>query len=598
MVVQKSITEYKTKEELDASINIVSGKPEFKDCFGIKGCDLSHNNWWVVYNRQSLEEQMKNNRLPDYLNTCAKQARTLGVVVPREYIFYDTVTGEHLERPGMTRIRHLMASRVISGIIFPALDRLSREPLHQQIFEIEATHYGILIQYADAPSGNDPGSQFARVILAHAAKLTKLANRNNNRGGNMGRVLKGWVPAGKATYGYKYCKNMDPESGRTTKAWWDINELDEKGNPIYGSEAWVVAQIFYWIGIENRSPYWVAKELNKLGIKPRQTKFWSPQLSEFIIEKRCYKGRHAYNTAHYVPNPNRPLGDITAEVKRTIRRAKPEEEHVSFTVPRLISDELWERANQNLDARRGTREQKFNIEALLRHRVYCPKCSKVMTVRRYSDATKYPHFVYYACPGNCQTWKPDRCDMKAGRIDRIDNAVKGKLEMALKNPDWAIMQSIRHTEKKEEEGISSQLRLQDFQINQAESKITAIQDHIERQTGIYTLPEAEKRIASNREIILKAAKRREELEAILAQITQDNARSNRTKEAFQKIHEENIKRSTFADWLRIVEVLDVRVYPSEDWFNIKVTTAIDLASLDGDGDSTLCYNTNIASPKL
>ena len=112
------------------------------------------------------------------------------------------------------------------------------------------------------------------------------------------------------------------------------------------------------------------------------------------------------------------------------------------------------------------------------------------------------------------------------------------------------------------------------------------------------LPEAEKRIANNREIILKAAKRKEELEALLAQITQDNARSNRTKEAFQKIHEENIKRSTFADWLRIVEVLDVRVYPSEDWCNIKVTTAIDMTDLDDSGEPSLCYNISIASPKL
>lgn len=82
------------------------------------------------------------------------------------------------------------------------------------------------------------------------------------------------------------------------------------------------------------------------------------------------------------------------------------------------------------------------------------------------------------------------------------------------------------------------------------------------------------------------------------QITQDEEQSEKTKEAFEKVHNENIKRSTFADWLRIVEILDVRVYPSEDWCNIKVTTAIDLVSLDADRDSTLCYNTNIASPKL
>jgi hypothetical protein len=221
-----------------------------------------------------------------------------------------------------------------------------------------------------------------------------------------------------------------------------------------------------------------------------------------------------------------------------------------------------------------------------------------MAVRRYSDATKYSHFIYYACPGNYQAWKPDRCGMKAGRIDRIDSAVKGKLEKALKNPEWAVMQSMRHTDKKDAEGINRQLKLLDFQIEQAESKITTVQDHVERQTGIYTLPEAENRITRNREIILIATRRKEELEAILAKLAQDNTRSDRTKEAFQKIHEENIKRSTFANWLRIVEILDARVYPSEDWCDIKVTTAVDLASLDGDRDSNLCYKINIASPKL
>ena len=65
----------------------------------------------------------------------------------------------------------------------------------------------------------------------------------------------------------------------------------------------------------------------------------------------------------------------------------------------------------------------------------------------------------------------------------------------------------------------------------------------------------------------------------------------------QCVVEENIKRSTFSDWLRIVEILDTKVYPSEDWSEIKVSTAIDLASLESDNQA-LCYNINIASPKL
>jgi hypothetical protein len=148
-----------------------------------------------------------------------------------------------------------MAERRISGVIFPALDRLSREPLHQQIFEVEAAHYMVQVHYADVPNGNDPNSQFTRTILAHAAKLVKLANRRNNRGGNIGRVVKGWVPAGKVPYGYKYRKEIDPLSDTTIKAWWDVDQLDPNGNPVPGTEVWVVTQVFKWLGVEGKSTY-------------------------------------------------------------------------------------------------------------------------------------------------------------------------------------------------------------------------------------------------------------------------------------------------------------------------------------------------------
>ena len=151
-------------------------------------------------------------------------------------------------------------------------------------------------------------------------KLRVRTNRDSNRAGNIGRVLKGWVPAGKTTYGYRYQKEIDPSSGAMLRAWWDIDQVDPEGNILYGSEAWVVVRIYHWIGVENQSPHWVAKELNRLGIKPRYADDWSPSLIVFLVRKRCYTGNHAYNTVHYVTNPERPLGDITGEIKRTIRK--------------------------------------------------------------------------------------------------------------------------------------------------------------------------------------------------------------------------------------------------------------------------------------
>ena len=186
----------------------------------------------------------------------------------------------------------------------------------------------------------------------------------------------------------------------------------------------------------------------------------------------------------------------------------------------------------------------------------------------------------------------------ASSFGKANNITKQKMEKALRNPDWAIMQSARYTEKREVEGIKRKLSRLDLKARHVESGITTIQDHIERKTGIYTPEEAENRVANYREVIQTAIRSESELETSLNRITLDEEQSEKTKEAFEKVHNENIKRSTFADWLRIVEILTVRVYPSEDWCNIKVTIAIDLAGLDGDSDSTLCYNTNIASPKL
>ncbi len=195
IVSLEQLNEYTTASALEAG---------YEEGFGVRDCDLNQSSWWAVYARQSLEEQSQNNRLPDYLRTCAHEAKDLGVVVPQEYVLYDAVTGEHLERPGMIWLRRLIAERKIAGVIFPALDRLSRESIHQQIFDLEASHHGVRVHYANAPNGSDLGSQFTRTILAYAAKLTKEANHKNARGGQIGRVMKGWVPAHRAPYEYRY----------------------------------------------------------------------------------------------------------------------------------------------------------------------------------------------------------------------------------------------------------------------------------------------------------------------------------------------------------------------------------------------------------
>ena len=226
------------QDDLGSIVLAAAKAAGYEEGFGVGGCDLTRSGWWAMYTRQSTEEQRSNNRLPEYLLTCAREAKNLGVVVPREYVFYDAVTGEHLERPSIIHIRRtLVPERKIAGVIFPALDRLSREPIHVGVFEFELDHYEVRYHYADAPSGSDAMSQMMRQNLAYAAKFVKLVNRKNNRGGNIGRVLKGIAPAHRAPYGYTYHADYRDENGRRTvvRAWWEADSLDPEGQPVLGT---------------------------------------------------------------------------------------------------------------------------------------------------------------------------------------------------------------------------------------------------------------------------------------------------------------------------------------------------------------------------
>ncbi len=302
------------KELLDEYINQAAKAAEYEKGFGIEGCDLNKLIWWAAYCRQSLDQQAHNNRLPEYLLTMAKMAREQGVVVPREYIFYDHESGEHLDRPAMSFLRHeLVEKQKVVGIVFADLRCLSREPAPQQVFERECEILGIKLLFGDAPSGMDVGSQFARSAITFSNKLARLATNRNARAGNIGRVLKGWAPSQRAAYGYVYRRDAEiTHDGKIQikKAWWEVNSAGPDGKPVPGSPADVVTKMFHWIGNEGHTVYWVAKTLNGMCIPGPSGGIWSQDSIRYLMLNHCYTGKHKYNATTRIPNPKRPLGEL------------------------------------------------------------------------------------------------------------------------------------------------------------------------------------------------------------------------------------------------------------------------------------------------
>lgn len=205
------------KERLGRYVMEAAKAAGYEEGFGVTGWDLSLSQWWAAYSRQSTNEQSENDRLGEYLLTCARLARQSDAIVPREYVIYDSDSSEDLNRPGMTWLRReLIAGRRIAVVVIPFQGRLSADPLHKLAFERECAYYGVRVIYGDALGGDDWASQTTRFIRAQANALRVKCNRDNALGENIARVLADKAPSHRVGYGYIYRteKIIEARTGR------------------------------------------------------------------------------------------------------------------------------------------------------------------------------------------------------------------------------------------------------------------------------------------------------------------------------------------------------------------------------------------------
>jgi len=108
---------------------------------------------------------------------------------------------------------------------------------------------------------------------------------------------------------------------------------------------------------------------------------------------------------------------------------------------------------------------------------------------------------------------------------------------------------------------------------------------------------APRRIAEYRDRVLKATRRKEELETSLQRITKDAQSLEQTREALARVHLENVRSATFEEKVRVIEILDVKVYPSEDGKVVRISSTLHFAPSPLDLEVSR-QKISMASPKL
>jgi site-specific DNA recombinase len=390
----------------------------------------------ILYARVSTDEQARSGySLAQQMEALRTHAEREGLEVLEE-VTDAGYSGASLERPGMDRVRELVAGGVYV-VIAQDLDRISREPWHYEylrsLFEDHATE----LRSLDDSGDDSPMGEFMRYIRRGVAKLEKQDIAKRTRRGKLEKAREGKiVPTMKAPYGFRYNETRD-------------------ALVVHEAEMETAARIFR-MAADGLGPNAIQGRLYEHGVRgPLGGKAWRRDTIKRLVMSDVYLphsheeirvlvsaavaagldpaksygvrwwNRHEKKTS-YVPDGR--------SRKKTRYLPRDKEEWIAVPVPSspLLSREVVEEARERMAAHRAPERKHLSRPWELRGMVRC-SCGVLMgthTVR--AEASKGRTYHYYFCR---MRQERSGCDQKMIRAEKLEAGVWDLVSGLLKDPE-------------------------------------------------------------------------------------------------------------------------------------------------------------------
>jgi site-specific DNA recombinase len=192
------------------------------------------------------------------------------------------------------------------------------------------------------------------------------------------------------------------------------------------TEANVVRQLYRMVVEEQLSCGQITKRLNesKTATPSGQSPVWQPATVRNILSNRVYAGQARYNYRRPVVPRYRKSEEGQLHSLKTGRSYRPDTEWVWSEAPALISVELFEKAQLQLQRNAAVARKMYQPTSrryLLRTLVKCGECGLGMVCIRQRSVCKKYQYLYYECKGhqplNCG--RLTKCPSRRVRADRL-----------------------------------------------------------------------------------------------------------------------------------------------------------------------------------
>jgi site-specific DNA recombinase len=522
----------------------------------------------AIYARVSSKQQADDGTVESQLAALRQRVEQDGFHLSGELTFVDEgYSGANLIRPGLERLRDLVALRGLDRLYVHSPDRLARKYAYQVLLVDELQRAGVEVVFLNRELSETPEDELllqVQGIIAEyeRAKILERSRRGKRHAAQAGRVSV----LGGAPYGYRY---VTKEEGGGQACYEVVPE-----------EARVVRQILQWIGLERVSIGEVCRRLQQAGVRTRSGKTtWDRSVVWGMLKNPAYKGMAAFGKTRAGPMAPRLRAQRShpLQPRRPVStRSVPEEDWIFIPVPALVDETLFDAVQVQLEEnRKRARQSKRGARYLLQGLVVCAHCQYAYygkPVSRKAARGKVRNYAYYRCIGtDAYRFGGERiCDNIQVRTDMLDQLVWHEVCTLLEEP--------QRLEQEYQRRLRAPSR-EDEDLTAIETRIVKVRRGIARLIDSYAGGFIEKQEFEPR--IHRLRQRLANLQAQAKQITDEVARQAELRLVITRLEQFAAKVSgglAEAEWLtkrELIRTLVKRVEIGKEEVNVVFRVAPD-----------------------
>ena len=410
----------------------------------------------ATYGRISTDRQEHEETIQSQLAELRDRAKDDGHHLLHEFID-EGYSRDDLVRPGLDRLRDLVAVGDVDRVFIQSPDRLASGARLMLLVE-EFQEHGCTVVFLRGSVDDTPEGKMLLGMQGLFAdyERTKIAERT--RRGKLYWARRGALVGGHAPYGYHFVRRTDDARASL--------KVDEARAPI-------VREMYRWLADEHMSTRAIARRLTAEGVATsRGAVQWQPTAVDRIVRNPTYRGVFYYQRARSVAPSRRLTADRYKQRRKTGREARPQRDWIAIPVPAIVSEALWDAAQQqlhqnSLHSLRNNKRHPYLLRGLIR----CPRCGGVYHGYAKKDRR------WYRCARTDATVSStgQRCSPGSIPAEAVEDAVWRAVTEAFQQPGALRTEfEQRMSESTSDAAVDAERK----QISQALKRIAVQEDRI------------------------------------------------------------------------------------------------------------------------